>query len=195
MPPFQVKLGAADDLGVEDVLSRLDDEAPTGLLQKVGNFLDTPRRVLWTALAGRNPFPAIFDPRKGVGGDELARALGFREYAGLDIGDVLGFGAEVIADPLNFVSLGLTKAGTAGKALSQADEVAKFGKSMKSFSSLLPAQAKFVDDSVESAIETVARLRARGVEPLARGAGAQVLERGQFPPQSLTLGVPLREPQ
>jgi hypothetical protein len=78
------------------------------VLSGVGDVLDTPRRLLWDAFGG---------PTKG---NELIAALtGIDPQSGLAQG--LGFGAEMLGDPLNLVGLGVGRAlgkfgGFAGKA-------------------------------------------------------------------------------
>ena len=82
----------------------------------VGNVLDTPGAFLRTSLAGRNPFPGVLDPSQRVGGRELLEGWGVLSpnTEGFDAGDVAGFGAEVLLDPLNLVGAGVaTKLGLA----------------------------------------------------------------------------------
>lgn len=90
----------------------------------VGNVLDTPGALVRTALAGRNPLPGIFDPSQRVSGRELLHGLGLvgDNEEGLDLGDVLGFGTEVLTDPVNLLGgtalarlLGARRAGLANQ--------------------------------------------------------------------------------
>ena len=101
-------------------------------LSAIGTVLDTPGAFVRTALAGENPLASIFDPSRRVGGRELLErygALGANQK-GLDAGDVVGFGAEVLFDPLSWMTFGagaLTKAGKAAKGAGLLDDVVKRG--------------------------------------------------------------------
>lgn len=81
------------------------------ILGGVGNVLDTPGRVTRTALAGKNPLSALFDPEQGVSGRQLLEQYGL---AGENIdqgwmpdaGDIGGFAAETLLDPTNLIGGG-----------------------------------------------------------------------------------------
>jgi hypothetical protein len=79
------------------------------ILGYAGDVLDTPGRLTRTALAGRNPFAAVFDPSKGVSGRDLMQQYGMvgENQDGLDGGDVGGFLAEMLLDPTNLIGGGL----------------------------------------------------------------------------------------
>lgn len=82
------------------------------LLGGVGDVLDTPGRFTRTALAGRNPFSAVFDPSQGVSGRDLLQQYGMvgENQDGFDGGDVGGFLAEMLLDPTNLIGgMGLAK--------------------------------------------------------------------------------------
>jgi hypothetical protein len=70
-----------------------------GLLEAlgaVGYAFDTPGALLRGALIGR--------PGERASGREMLEALGYSaNQEGLDLGDVLGFGAEMVLDPLNLL--------------------------------------------------------------------------------------------
>lgn len=86
-------------------------------LQWVGETLDKPGRAVRGLLAGQPyellnlvPFSdslGITDPNESVTGRDLLEKAGvLNENAeGLDVGDVAGFGTELVLDPLAFVSL------------------------------------------------------------------------------------------
>jgi len=85
----------------------------------VGYALDTPGALLRGLLAGR--------PGKRVSGREL---LGLSENKpGLDSGDIAGFAAEMVVDPLNL--LGGAAIGKLAKTLSSASKARKAGKVAK----------------------------------------------------------------
>lgn len=75
------------------------------MLSGVGTVLDTPGAFVRTGLAGENPFPGIFDPEQRVSGRSLLERLGVLDpnTEGLDAGDVGGFLAEMLTDPLTVV--------------------------------------------------------------------------------------------
>lgn len=70
-----------------------------GLLEALGAIgyaFDTPGALLRGALIGR--------PGERASGREMLEALGYSaNQEGLDLGDVLGFGAEMVLDPLNLL--------------------------------------------------------------------------------------------
>lgn len=108
-----------------------------GGVQYVGETLDKPGAALRGLLAGQPeellnliPFSdamGITNPEERVSGRDLLERGGLLDAntPGLDAGDVAGFGAEVLLDPLNLVSFGGKGAITAaGKALMAADKAA-----------------------------------------------------------------------
>lgn len=88
-------------------------------LRLIGGVLDTPGSAVRNALALRNPLRGLFDLDERLSGRDLAEKLGIPENTpGLDTGDVLGFLAEVVLDPLTYLSFGssaLTKSGKVAK--------------------------------------------------------------------------------
>lgn len=105
-----------------------------GGVQYVGETLDKPGAALRGLLAGKPaellnliPFSdalGITDPNTRVSGRDLLEGAGILDpnTPGLDAGDVAGFGAEVLLDPLNAVSFGGKGVLTAaGKAIRAAD--------------------------------------------------------------------------
>lgn len=107
-----------------DILSK-----GTGTLQYLGETLDKPGRAVRGLLAGKPkelanliPFSdtlGITKPDESVSGRDLLEKAGVlgQNTPGLDWGDVAGFGAEVLTDPLSYLGVGaLTKAGKVARA-------------------------------------------------------------------------------
>lgn len=97
-----------------------------GGLQYAAETLDKPGRAMRGLLAGRPsellnlvPFSdtlGLTDPAQSTSGRDLLEQYGVldKNTPGLDVGDVAGFGAEILTDPLTYTGLGaLTKAGKA----------------------------------------------------------------------------------
>jgi hypothetical protein len=100
-----------------------------GALQYAGETLDKPGRSVRGVLAGKPsellnliPFSdtlGITEPSESISGRDLLEKAGVlsRNTPGLDWGDVGGFTAEVLTDPLSFLGTGpLTAAGRLAKA-------------------------------------------------------------------------------
>lgn len=103
----------------QGVLASLGSNALSGL-GFVGNVLDTPGAMLRNTIVGENPFKGVFDPEQRTSGRDVLEQYGMLDpnQAGMDAGDVAGFGAEVLLDPLTYLTLGgsaLTKTGKAVK--------------------------------------------------------------------------------
>lgn len=86
-------------------------------LSTAGYVLDTPGALLRGALSGR--------PGERASGRDMLESWGVlgENQDGIDAGDVLGFGADVLVDPLNLLGAGMVKRG-----LGLADDVAKSNK-------------------------------------------------------------------
>lgn len=110
-------------------------------LQYVGETLDKPGAALRGLLAGRPdqllnllPFSdtlGITDPSQRVSGRDFLQEWGVLDQntPGLDFGDVAGFFAEEVLDPVNWVPGGfLAKQGL--KGASKLDEVASLGRAV-----------------------------------------------------------------
>ena len=113
-----------------------------------GNALDLPASSLRDLLTGNNPFDQwatpFSDRNRATGRDVLSPFLGANEETGFagwadnpmeGLKDIAGFGAEVLLDPLNFVSgAGVVKALRGAKAakgrnaVAAAENAAKAGK-------------------------------------------------------------------
>lgn len=207
----------------ESVLSQIGGGLMGGL-EYVGKTLDKPGRAIRGLLAGRPeelaniiPFSdmlGITDPTGLFGGTALQvtspeRAVGGRQLLemggildpnrpGFDLGDIAGFGAEVLLDPLTYMTLG-------GAALSKAGQVAKkagvLEDIVKTAGRGAPRQATLMrtslDDLAKAFPEAGARREAmRKVVTAAKGMGMKVrdLERGQPLGGLVGLGVPFMDP-
>jgi hypothetical protein len=105
-------------------------------LQYVGETLDKPGRAIRGLLAGQPgelanliPFSdsiGLTDPQQSVSGRGLLEQYGMLgpNEDGIDLGDVAGFGAEVLLDPTTYLTLGAS-------ALSKGGNVAKRAGLMK----------------------------------------------------------------
>ena len=76
-------------------------------LQFAGNVLDTPGSIARGLLAGdpSRAMHGILDPSQRVSGRDMLESWGALapNQEGLDLGDALGFGAEMLTDPLNWL--------------------------------------------------------------------------------------------
>lgn len=90
------------------------------ILGALGYLLDTPGAYTRGMIAGR--------PGERVSGREMLEAYGLSaNQEGLDLGDVLGFGADVLVDPLNLMTMPLSglKAARAASKIGKNRQVAK----------------------------------------------------------------------
>lgn len=112
------------------------------ILGYAGNLLDLPGSSVRDILAGRNPFDQWATPFQSVnrasGRDVLAPLLGQNEETGMSgwlqnpmegVKDIAGFGLEVVADPLNFVSLSPLWRALKGRKAAQAANSAELAAS------------------------------------------------------------------
>lgn len=97
-------------------------DALMGLLSGAGAVLDTPGSIVRNSLAGENPLKGLFDPEERTSGREMLQSWGVSGENDPDKwfegGDIAGFGAELVTDPLNLLGLGL--AGKAAKGAKSA---------------------------------------------------------------------------
>lgn len=140
-----------DDLSPEErrsLLRRVGGTIGSGL-QYVGETLDKPGRAARGLLAGRigdlaNLIPfsdtlGITNPADSVTGRQLLEKGGIlgKNKPGLDLSDVAGFGAEILTDPLTWIT-GPGKAVT--KALASGQPIKRAEKTWKAFGSLQEAR-------------------------------------------------------
>lgn len=103
--------------------------------EAAGNVVDTPGAAIRSALVGENPIEAIFNTKKRKSGRELLEHYGLvrPNDEGLDAGDIAGFLAESLLDPLNLIgggvtaklAKGLSRAKKTNKAIKASNEVAQ----------------------------------------------------------------------
>lgn len=120
-------------------------QIPLSMLSVVANVFQKPQRALYGLLGGNPremlnvlPIPTdylgITDPSEFVGGRGLLEGMGVLEKntPGLDWGDVAGFGAEVLTDPLSYVTGGILPAlSKSGKALKKSGLLDEFYRMAK----------------------------------------------------------------
>ena len=80
----------------------------------LASILDTPGSWIRNTLAVENPFKGTFDYEERKTGREMLEKWGALDenVEGLDWGDVAGFGAEVLLDPLTYLGLGTVRGAT-----------------------------------------------------------------------------------
>jgi hypothetical protein len=112
----------------ESLLRSLGRQTLSGLAA-VGNVLDLPGSSVRDVLTGQNPLDQWASPISGenrVSGRDVLERYGLlgKNRKGLDAGDVAGFGAEVLLDPLSALTgVGTLKAlGRGGTVLSKASK-------------------------------------------------------------------------
>lgn len=115
----------SDPIAEEDegILSSIGRSVMSGLAV-AGNLLDVPGSMLRDVLTGNNPFDQLADPfgdTNRISGRDMLEEWGWLDEneEGLDLGDAGGFTAEVLADPLTYLTFGtsaITKAGRVAKA-------------------------------------------------------------------------------
>lgn len=117
-------------------------------LSGAGYVLDTPGALLRGALSGRIG--------ERASGRDMLESWGMLDpnQEGFDAGDVAGFGADLLFDPLNLVGAGLVKRG-----LGMADDVADASKAIgavpTSAGTLLPETSQRLKDLATADIPTV----------------------------------------
>ncbi|MDE2101133.1 MAG: hypothetical protein KGL39_28050 [Patescibacteria group bacterium] len=114
--------------------------------EAAGNVVDTPGAAVRSALVGENPLDAIFDTKKRKSGRELLEHYGLvrPNEDGLDAGDIAGFLAEGVLDPLNLLGGGIA-AKLGGKML----KAKKLNKAIKA-SNQVAQEANLVRDAARA---------------------------------------------
>src|SRR6185312_14603421 len=114
----------------ESILSKAAG-VPLSALGYIGGALDKPRRALWGLIGGRPreiasiiPFSdalGITNEHEAISGRDALEAAGILgpNEEGLDFGDIVGFGAEVLGDPLTYAG-GIGAVGKLGKVAKKA---------------------------------------------------------------------------
>lgn len=153
--PFAVTPGIPDVPPTGFSLASTVLKAPFKVFNYALDVLDTPRNVLANVLSGDVvgaakdlvPFgESVFglDVPK-VSGRDLLEQYGFigpNEVGKFDAGDVAGFGADVLLDPITYLSVGLSAAGKAEKAaqvgLARIESASKLINRIKTAEKILP---------------------------------------------------------
>ena len=187
----------------EQNLIRSAGSAAIGGIAAAGNLLDVPGSMVRDLVVGENPFDqlgSVFSHENRTTGRQMLEQVGVLgpNTKGLDIGDVGGLGAEVLFDPLSWLTLGssaaLTGGGRVAKAAGLLDDVSrvaamKAGKSVGRRQSMLGTT---LDDLLEGA-DDAARIRA---ETAAEKMGLRLDDVGsERLAGHLGLGVPFMHPQ
>lgn len=161
-------------------------------LGTVGNILDTPGAFVRNILAGRNPLPGIFDTDERISGRELLEHHGVidRNTAGFDMGDVAGFGAEVLTDPFILVSGGTTKAGAIAKDLGKFPKRSVFSKTGALELGKRTARRNTLGSVLEGADDVTMELARAGAAKRGTTLDALIDEPMQ---RSLGFGLPFQE--
>ena len=89
-------------------------------LRFVGGVLDTPGAIVRNTLALENPLKGLFNLDERTEGRDLLEQYGLlgENTPGFDMGDVAGFAADVVTDPLFYLGVGALRPG--GKVLQKA---------------------------------------------------------------------------
>lgn len=174
----------------ESLLKSLGRGTLSGLAM-AGNVLDLPGSSVRDFLSGENPLDQWASPISGEnrvsGRDMLERwgALG-RNRKGLDFGDVAGFGAEVLADPLTYMTFGASALGKGGQVLSKASgNIGKLSRVGRMTTDVATEASRIAPEALSHAARAAgyadsgAFLAARGSEKIGGLAG---------------LGLPMRAP-
>lgn len=192
-----------------DLLELIGGGAASGL-GMLGNFLDVPGSMARDVFAGANPFDQLLSPLTAANrttGRQLLEGWGMRRNRETGIGgwledpgeglrDIGGFAAEVLLDPLTYLTLG-------GASLSRAGQVAKRAGLLDDVNRLTPKgmgprigrQQSTLDDLFRVQPEsnrTAARLAA---ENAARGMGEDLSGlSGQTLGKHFGLTLPFQDP-
>ena len=145
----------------------LNLEKDQNILFDIFELINRPQNALFTgisnALQGDDFFEGLGEGitgKKKTSGKDLLVNAGMEDKEGLDLSDVLGFGLDVFADPMDIPFIPVSAAGKAGKALSKVDNVADVAKSSTKLIS--PTQGLF--QLAGKGIKGAAKLADTGVE-------------------------------
>jgi len=116
----------------------------------LGTVVDTPAAGVRALAAGRNPLEALIDPSKRVSGRDVLQHWGVvgGNTPGIDIGDALGFAADIALDPLNLIGGGvLTKAVKGLRAAKASNKASKAARAAGQMPEEIAKLTKIVDES------------------------------------------------
>lgn len=162
------------------ILETLGNTAMSGLAT-VGNVLDLPGSMVRDVLTLNNPFDQLLTPtsseNRNTGRDVLTKwgATEANDPDKWEVADFLGFGVEVLADPLTYLSAGGSAVGKGGLA-------AKNAGLMDDLLKVVPANVGPRQARVSTSLDDLLRARPTDVpaDDLAKGLdGAWDIGRGQ----------------
>lgn len=181
--------------------SFLEQVKSTGLsaLEGLGNFLDTPGSMVRDTLSGENPFDNLLHPFSSTGrtsGRDLLtkwgitsqnKETGFAYDDPSELGqDILGFGAELVTDPLAWAT-GLLKGG-----LSKAGEITKSAGALDDLHKVAGLttgrRAALAGTTIGDVLEKMPQ-HAEAIGRAAKGAGYDSLEALKDMPLGGTIGI------
>ena len=159
------------------LIGRVGGEALSGL-SALGNLLDVPGSMVRDVFAGENPFDQLLDPlgrraeQNRVTGRELLRrggAVGRRDTWGNFAG---GLGAEILTDPLSYLTFGMSALGKAGKAAQAAGTLERgLAKQIAAGQrGLIGARLPFSSNVLEIGTGKTAQKIAGGIDTAVEGA-------------------------
>lgn len=181
----------------EGFLNSLGRSVMSGLAV-AGNLLDLPGSMVRDALTGNNPFDQWADPFGGsdrVSGRDMLEQWGVLDEneEGFDAGDVGGFAAEVLTDPLTFLTGGLTRAGKvaeAGGLLGKASKPSSLGRRTAQVDSTL---GDVIQQGTSQQIQSAARYAAKkGFTDPSKYGGNSVLALKDIADDTLSTGLGFR---
>ncbi len=118
MPPTNPYLKEPQQDLIDELLS-----GGGSALRFIGGVLDTPGSIVRNTLALKNPLQGLFNLDNRTEGRDLLEQYGLlgENTPGFDMGDVTGFAADVVTDPLFYLGVGALNKG--GKVLQSVGKV------------------------------------------------------------------------
>ena len=106
----------------EQSLFRQAGSVAVGGITMAGAALDIESGAIRNLLVGKAPRPHLLSFEGQATGRDVLEKFGIlgRNRPGLDFGDILGFGAEVVLDPKTYFTFGASAVGKAGRVLKNA---------------------------------------------------------------------------
>ena len=155
------------------------------VLGYAGNLLDLPGSSLRDVLSGNNPFDQwatpFTDKNRATGRDVLNPFLGANEETGMSgwldnpmegVKDLAGFGLEMVADPLNFVSLSPLFKALRGRKAAKAANAAELAASKGRYGYV---NANRLADDMIGGVDEAASVVDDVVSPMAEPTGQKLL--------------------
>jgi len=182
----------------QDSLIRSVASTVTSGFQSLGNFFDTPGGVVRDLLALQNPLPGIFDPNERISGRGLLQHYGLvgPNRPGLDLGDVAGFGTEVVLDPFAWASGGASAASRAGQVARRAglmDDIVKLAS--KKAGRVVGKREAMMTSTLDDLLGVGPTVQRSAADTAAQGLGLHLDDLlGQTLGGAVGLGLPFRDP-